>query len=196
MFKLSLECTKQMLQMAEESTEAGIITMTMLDEQAEQLRHVEEGVDQIRQGIKQAQKNVNKLSKCCGLCLCSCNRLMSVDNDRCKKVWGKEERNGGVLSSQPTALQNGQDVSVGSAAPSGPYIKRITNYAREDEMENNLVQVDSITGNLKCMALDFRNEIDNHNEKIKNITDKTNNNDRMSTQKMGTCSVMYCEEVQ
>lgn len=49
---------------------------------------------------------------------------------------------------------------------------RITNDAREDEMEENLDAVGSIIGNLKNMAVDMGSEIDKQNKQIDRITDK------------------------
>ena len=49
---------------------------------------------------------------------------------------------------------------------------RVTNDAREDEMEENLAQVGSILGNLRSMALDMRNEIDTQNIQIERIQGK------------------------
>lgn len=49
---------------------------------------------------------------------------------------------------------------------------RVTNDAREDEMEENLEAVGSIIGNLRTMALDMGNEIDSQNKQIDRITDK------------------------
>lgn len=41
---------------------------------AEQLKRVEEGMDQINQDMRQAEKNLTDLSRCCGLCVCPCDR--------------------------------------------------------------------------------------------------------------------------
>ncbi|XP_051578359.1 synaptosomal-associated protein 23-like isoform X1 [Myxocyprinus asiaticus] len=180
----SLESTRRMLQMAEESRETGVKTMTMLDEQGEQLRRVDQGMDQINQDMRQAEKNLTDLSKCCGLCVCPCDRVTSIEHDgRYKRTWGTGSDNsstvgkeGGVVSSQPAAIRNGQAVSGGSAAPSGAYIKRVTNDAREDEMEENLDQVGSIIGNLKNLAMDMGNEIEKQNKTIDRITDKADMN--------------------
>lgn len=49
---------------------------------------------------------------------------------------------------------------------------RVTNDAREDEMEENLEAVGSIIGNLKIMAVDMGNEIDNQNKQIDGIIGK------------------------
>ena len=53
---------------------------------------------------------------------------------------------------------------------------RITDDAREDEMEENLQQVDSMVSNLRNMAVDMGNElqaqtaaIDNINQKVRNL---------------------------
>lgn len=180
----SLESTRRMLQMAEESKQTGVNTMVMLDHQGEQLRNVEEGLDQINQDMKQAEKNLTDLSKCCGLCVCPCDRVTSIEHDsRYKRTWGTgggdAEGNAdgsGVVSRQPSGVRNGQAGQVNAQAPSGPYIKRITNDAREDEMEENLDAVGSIIGNLKNMAVDMGNEIDKQNKQIDRINDKADMN--------------------
>ncbi|XP_028994016.1 synaptosomal-associated protein 23-like isoform X2 [Betta splendens] len=180
----SLESTRRMLQMAEESRQTGVNTMVMLDQQGEQLDRVEQGMDQINQDMKQAEKHLTDLSKCCGLCTCPCDRVTSIENDsRYKRTWGTGESEGDsergpkVVSKQPSAVHNGQaGPSNTSAAPSGPYIKRITNDAREDEMDENLDAVGSIIGNLRSLAVDMGNEIDKQNKQIDRITDKADIN--------------------
>lgn len=49
---------------------------------------------------------------------------------------------------------------------------RVTDDAREDEMEENLAHVGSIVGNLKSMALDMGNEIDTQNVQIERVQGK------------------------
>lgn len=51
---------------------------------------------------------------------------------------------------------------------------RITNDAREDEMEENLQQVSTMIGNLRNMACDMGNEIANQNNQIERIQQKVN----------------------
>ncbi|KAL1258261.1 hypothetical protein QQF64_011505 [Cirrhinus molitorella] len=169
----SLESTRRMRQMAEESLDTGVKTLIMLDEQGEKLKNVEQEVEHIKQDMKQARKNLNELSKCSGLCLCPWNRLKSTESEwKKKQVREPKKSKRNVVYSQPTAFRNGNAVSAGSVASSGPYIKRVTNDAREDEMEENLNQVGSIIGNLKNLALDMGNEIDQQNKTIERITDK------------------------
>ncbi|KAM8915272.1 synaptosome associated protein 23.1 isoform 3-T3 [Spinachia spinachia] len=173
-----------MLQLAEESKQTGANTMVILDQQGEQLKRVDEGMDQINQDMRQAERNLTDLSKCCGLCVCPCDRVSSIENDsKYKRTWGMRGGDGEsdsdgskVVSRQPSGVRNGQAGQMNNSAPSGPYIKRITNDAREDEMEENLDAVGSIIGNLKTMAQDMGNEIDQQNKHIDNITNKAEMN--------------------
>lgn len=174
----SLESTRRILGLAIESQDAGIKTITMLDEQGEQLNRIEEGMDQINKDMREAEKTLTELNKCCGLCVCPCNRTKNFESGKnYKATWGDGGDNspGNVVSKQPGRVTNGQPQQSTGAA-SGEYIKRITNDAREDEMEDNLTQVGSILGNLKSMALDMGNEIDAQNQQIQRITEKADTN--------------------
>ncbi|XP_057636216.1 synaptosomal-associated protein 23 isoform X1 [Chionomys nivalis] len=185
----SLESTRRILGLAIESQDAGIKTITMLDEQGEQLNRIEEGMDQINKDMREAEKTLTELNKCCGLCVCPCNRLSDggcffetrtknfESGKNYKATWGDGGDNSpsNVVSKQPGRVTNGQPQQATGTA-SGGYIKRITNDAREDEMEENLTQVGSILGNLKNMALDMGNEIDAQNQQIQRITEKADTN--------------------
>ncbi|XP_059807336.1 synaptosomal-associated protein 25-like isoform X2 [Hemitrygon akajei] len=163
----SLESTRRMLQLVEESKDAGIRTLVMLDEQGEQLDRVEEGMDQINQDMKEAEKNLSDMAKCCGLCVCPCAKLKNFEaGGAYKKVWGNNQD--GVVASQPARVMDDRE----QMAMSGGYIRRVTDDARENEMEENLDQVGSIIGNLRHMALDMGNEISSQNAQIDRIVTK------------------------
>lgn len=51
---------------------------------------------------------------------------------------------------------------------------RITNDAREDEMEENMGQVNTMIGNLRNMALDMGSELENQNRQVDRINRKVN----------------------
>ncbi|XP_060754068.1 SNARE_SNAP25N and SNARE_SNAP23C domain-containing protein isoform X2 [Neoarius graeffei] len=162
----SLEITRNMKLLLEESKDAGIRTLVMLDEQGEQLERIEEGLDQINQDMREAEKNLTDLGKCCGLC--SCDKLKNFEaSEAYKKVWGNNQDV--VVSSQPSSriVDEREKMTM-----SGGYIRRVTNDAREDEMEENLAQVGSILGNLRSMALDMGNEIGTQNVQIERIQSK------------------------
>ncbi|XP_027409447.1 synaptosomal-associated protein 23 isoform X1 [Bos indicus x Bos taurus] len=186
----SLESTRRILGLAIESQDAGIKTITMLDEQGEQLKRIEEGMDQINEDMREAEKTLTELNKCCGLCVCPCSRFSDVgcfyeirtknfeSSKAYKATWGDGGDNSpsNIVSKQPGRVTNGQPQQATAGAASGGYIKRITNDAREDEMEDNLTQVGSILGNLKNMALDMGNEIEAQNRQIERITEKADTN--------------------
>ncbi|XP_060117969.1 synaptosomal-associated protein 23 [Heteronotia binoei] len=172
----SLESTRRILGMAIESQDTGIKTITMLDEQGEQLTRIEEGMDQINKDMREAEKNLTELNKCCGLCVCPWNRTRNFESNKSyKTTWGDGVENSDhVVSKQPARVVNYQQQTSGG--PSGGYITRVTNDAREDEMEENLTQVGNILGNLKHMALDMGNEIDSQNKQIDRINEKAETN--------------------
>ncbi|XP_062863472.1 synaptosomal-associated protein 25-B [Trichomycterus rosablanca] len=161
----SLESTRRMLQLVEESKDAGIRTLVMLDEQGEQLERIEEGMDQINKDMKEAEKNLTDLGNLCGICPCPCNKLKERGQS-----WGNNQD--GVVSSQPARVMDERE----QMAISGGFIRRVTNDARENEMDENLEQVGSIIGNLRHMALDMGNEIDTQNRQIDRIMEMADSN--------------------
>lgn len=51
-------------------------------------------------------------------------------------------------------------------------IFRITNDAREDEMDENIAQVSTMVGNLRNMAIDMSTEVSNQNRQLDRIHEK------------------------
>uniref|UniRef100_A0AAZ3RHV8 Multifunctional fusion protein n=2 Tax=Oncorhynchus TaxID=8016 RepID=A0AAZ3RHV8_ONCTS len=148
------------------SKDAGIRTLVMLDEQGEQLERIEEGMDQINKDMKDAEKNLNDLGKFCGICSCPCNKMKSGGS----KAWGNNQD--GVVASQPARVVDDRE----QMAISGGFVRRVTDDARENEMDENLEQVGGIIGNLRHMALDMGNEIDTQNRQIDRIMEKADSN--------------------
>ncbi|XP_031159941.1 SNARE_SNAP25N and SNARE_SNAP23C domain-containing protein isoform X1 [Sander lucioperca] len=167
----SLESTRRMMQLVEESKDAGIRAVVMLDEQGEQLERIEEGMDTVNRDMKEAEKNLTDMAQCCGLCIWPIRKLKAFEESGAyKAVWGGGSGQDGVVSNQPPSsrvLDEREQMIM-----SGGYIRRVTNDAREDEMEENLTHVGSIIGNLKSMALDMGNEIDTQNVQIERIQGK------------------------
>ncbi|CAL4110242.1 unnamed protein product, partial [Meganyctiphanes norvegica] len=165
----TLESTRRMLSLCEESQDVGIRTLNDLDDQGKQLDRIEEGMDQINQDMKEAEKNLSGMEKCCGICKLPCNKSSEFKED--ESTWkGKED---GVVNSQPQRVmddRNGMGVS-------GGYIGRISNDAREDEMEENMGQVNTMIGNLRNMAIDMGSEIENQNRQVGRINLKAESNE-------------------
>ncbi|XP_044059877.1 SNARE_SNAP25N and SNARE_SNAP23C domain-containing protein isoform X1 [Siniperca chuatsi] len=167
----SLESTRRMMHLVEESKDAGIRALVMLDEQGEQLERIEEGMDSINRDMKEAEKNLTDMAQCCGLCIWPIRKLKAFEESGAyKAVWGRASGQDGVVSNQPPSSRVVDERE--QMIMSGGYIRRVTNDAREDEMEENLTHVGSIIGNLKSMALDMGNEIDIQNVQCNRIQDK------------------------
>jgi len=164
----SLESTRRMLGLCEESKEAGIRTLVMLDEQGEQLDAIDTGMDRINAEMRDAEKNLEGLEKCCGLCVLPWKRTKNVEKSAAYSKTFKGNEDGKVNSSGPRQI-----VSQNGMGPGSGYIQRITNDARETEMEENLQQVSTMIGNLRNMACDMGSEIGNQNNQIERIKGKT-----------------------
>jgi len=164
----SLESTRRMIVLCDESKEAGIRTLVMLDEQGEQLDAIDSGMDRINAEMRDAEKNLEGLEKCCGLCVLPWKRSKNVEKSAAYSKTFKGNNDGKVNSSGPR-----QVVAQNGVGPGSGYVQRITNDAREDEMEGNLQQVSTMIGNLKNMACDMGNEISNQNDQIERVKGKT-----------------------
>jgi len=171
----SLESTRRMISLCEESQSAGIRTIEQLEQQGEQLERVESNMDKINAEMKEANKHITGMEKWCGLCVCPWNRAAKVrDVDA---SWKKPSKNSSgdkerIIGNEPNSRNEMPDSSN-----RGPYIQRIQNDAREDEMEDNMQAVGSILGNLKNMASSMGDEIGRQNNQIDRINAKGENVD-------------------
>ncbi|KAJ9599413.1 hypothetical protein L9F63_010104, partial [Diploptera punctata] len=151
---------------AAQSKEAGIRTLVALDDQGEQLERIEENMDQINADMKEAEKNLTGMEKCCGLCVLPWNKSASFKEN--EDAW-KGNDDGKVVNNQPQRVMDDRS----GLGPQGGYIGRITNDAREDEMEENMGQVNTMIGNLRNMAIDMGSELENQNRQIDRIKNKS-----------------------
>jgi len=177
----SLESTRRMLTLCEESQDAGAKTLQLLDTQGEQLDRIEEGMDQINADMKEAEKNLTGMEKCCGLCVLPCNKSSEFKEDA--TTW-KGNDDGKVVNNQPQRVMDDRN----GLMPSGGYIAKITNDAREDEMEENMGQVSTMIGNLRNMAIDMGSEIQSQNNQVDRINLKASSNETrisMANQRAG-----------
>jgi len=165
----SLESTRRMLQLCEESQEVGGKTLNVLELQGEQLDRIEEGMDQINADMREAEKNLSGMEKCCGLCVLPCAKKSSFKED--DGTWRGNE-DGKVVNNQPQRVMDDRNGVIQTAG----YIGRITNEAREDEMEDNMGQVNTMIGNLRNMALDMGSELENQNNQVDRINRKGEQN--------------------
>merc|ERR1711978_768016 len=120
----------------------------------EALNRIEKGLDDINADMKEADKHITQMEKWCGLCLMPWNRRKKIKDVDDSKWEVSKSKDGQVTTRQPPGG------GAGAAGGSGPYIQRITDDAREDEME-----------------ADMGNEIDKQNKQIDKIGAKASNAD-------------------
>ncbi|VDP77616.1 unnamed protein product [Echinostoma caproni] len=117
---------------------------------SEQLRRVDQNMDVIHEDMMVAEGQLEELEKCCGLCVLPWKKL-------------------------PLSLALAGDYTPVSFILCCFILRtRITNDAREDEMEENLQQVAHMVGDLRVMAGDMGQEIRTHNEVLDRIDRKVN----------------------
>lgn len=171
----SLEATRRMLALCDESKEAGIRTLVGLDEQGEQLDKIEDDLDKINVDMREAEKNLTGMEKCCGICICPFGKAKDFKEDA--GTW-KSSEDGKVISGQPARVVDDRN---GGGPMSTQYIAKITKDAREDEMEDNMGQVGSMITNLRNMAIDMGSEINNQNNQLNRINGKAVSNETRIT---------------
>ena len=159
-----------MLQLCEDSKEAGIRTLVALDDQGEQLDRVEEDMDKINADMREAEKALTGMEQCCGLCTCPCNKNKEFKEN--ENTW-KSNDDGRVISGQPSRVMDDRN---GVGPIGGSYIARVTKDAREDEMEENMQGVNTMIGNLRNMAIDMGQEISSQNQQLDRINMKADSN--------------------
>ncbi|OQV19820.1 putative Synaptosomal-associated protein 23 [Hypsibius exemplaris] len=179
----SLDSTRRMVGLLEESQTVGAKTMENLYRQGEQLDKVEDHLDTMNQDLREAERNMEQMEKCCGLCVCPWRKRRNFEKlsgyqktfgQKGGTTGGRAERDSIHMEQPNVAASNSQ----GGTRPQ--YINRITNDAREDEMEENLEAVGGMLGGLKSMATDMGREINNQNKALDRMNGKAEiTNDRV-----------------
>ncbi|CAL8104038.1 unnamed protein product [Calicophoron daubneyi] len=176
----SLESTRRMVQMCDESQKVGAATMQELNAQGEQLRGVDSQMDNIHADLNEADKNLDDLEKCCGLCIPAWKKTKKAKTNgafKNKPLGVEVNQPSGRVANAPQSYPATAGQKNAGFGPGGErYITRITNDAREDEMEQNLQQVAGMVGELHGMATDMNQEIRTHNEILDRIDRKTDAN--------------------
>lgn len=155
----SLESTRRMKNMCEEAKDCGIKTLVMLDDQGEQLEKFEKGVDQINSDMRLAEEALKSMDLLCGIFPKFWKKSGGFKED--DAIWGDQKAGGGGAAPAP-----------GVEIPSGAFVAKITNDAREEEMEENMEQVSAMIGNLRNMANDMSGELHNQNSQLDRINMK------------------------
>jgi synaptosomal-associated protein 25 len=152
----TLESTRRIVRMLEESQSAGTKTIMMLENQGEDLNRVETGLDSINTDIKEAEKHLKGIEKWRGLFVMPWNRrVKDIEASKMDSSADKIE----------ARVQHGTGSGEGGVSGED-YITRITDDAREDEMEYNMQVVNRLLGSLKTKAEVIQGEVDRQNKQL------------------------------
>lgn len=170
----SLESTRRMVKSVNEAEDAGIKTVDKLHLQGEQLENVDSGLDKVSENMKEAEKNLDQMEKCCGMCICPWNKMeVLTDEEIYSKVKGDTGNSNKVVTKQPRRERGKRTKTKTSDSK---FIDKITYDVRENEMEENLEDVDNKIVNLKDIAVDMGNDLGKQNQMIDSINVKTDRN--------------------
>lgn len=145
----SLDSTRRMMSNLYETEETGNKTMEMLNDQGEQLHRIEQGIqtynpfwytyyllgmDTVNRDMREAEKHLTALERCCGCCTCPSQKVDSFeDNEGYASTWNRDENT--VVTNAPGRTGNN---ASGTRSDNQQMIQKITGDEREDEMEQNL----------------------------------------------------------
>lgn len=168
----SVDATRRIRQMAEESRQVGADTLQNLDDQGQKLDQINTNMNTIRDNVKSGERQLHEMEKCCGLCICPWNRAPSVRKEYAGK-WGENEKRSMSASNAANRAINdnrSQDKEKGN------FKKVFEGDDREDEMEENLDAVGDILGDLKAQATAMNDELVRQDDVIETIGSKMEDN--------------------
>uniref|UniRef100_A0A0X3PLR3 Synaptosomal-associated protein 25 n=2 Tax=Schistocephalus solidus TaxID=70667 RepID=A0A0X3PLR3_SCHSO len=179
----SLVSTHRMVGMVEESRQMGAGALEQLYHQGQQLDRINENMDTIHEDLKEAERELDNLEKCCGLFVLPWKKVKRPGKEKhFKSKQYNQPQNGASKAWSGSEGRGDPNVAIRYQATNQPgYIQRITNDAREDEMDQNLGHVANVVGELRSMAVDMNNEITVHNRKLDDIYNKADDNQSRMT---------------
>ena len=127
-----LQITRNIRDIAIETHGIGRDTAETLIQQGEQLDNVERRMGEMNADLKEADRNLREIEKCCGCCFCPGTRPKDFTKRKdYKKVYGKSDSDEDAIVRQPRSTQQ-------AAATDGQYVSRVLGDEREAEMNENL----------------------------------------------------------
>jgi len=96
-------------------------------------------MDTVNKDMKEAEKHLTALEKCCGCCTCPSKKIEDFEaNENYQSTWNRD--NNEVITTAPTGSGK-RTAGAPTAGGNQQMIQKITGDEREDEMEQNLQMV-------------------------------------------------------
>jgi hypothetical protein len=165
-----LDLTRNIRDIAIETHGIARDTADQVIQQGEQLDNVEMRLEGMNADLKDADKNLREIEKCCGLCYCCGGRPKDFTKRKeYKKVYGSTDDDTPVTTQPMGRRQGAQD---------GQYVERVLGDEREAEMNENLKITDQALDQLMGMATDMGDELSKQNKQLDRINKKAEFQDR------------------
>ena len=167
----TLESSRNIRRLAEQSEQAGVHTLAELDRQRENLNKVETKLDNIDNQLDEAEEGLEHLGKCCGLCLCPWTKYRRRQKLKRQEA-AREAMDGDEIHNEGgrTSKRGVQNTDI--------QLKRIVeNDEREDEINANVRYANKAISNLAFMANEMGAELTTQNQQLDRINKKASKND-------------------
>ncbi|EYB96665.1 hypothetical protein Y032_0148g2658 [Ancylostoma ceylanicum] len=161
----ALGCTNRMVAELEKINEDGVMALSALENQDEQLDKLESNLHQINDDISAVRNDIKKMERCC------CFSLLCLPLKRFRKNKDKENKERAVASS--IIVKNRSSVRRRDA----DFIPKLTEDAIENEIEGNLRQVDDTLNSIKHLAVDINVQLSIQEPKLDRIQNLMENSD-------------------
>lgn len=120
-----------MVATAEETRDVGAKTLQELDSQGDQLRKVNQELDEINQDLKATEKTLTQMERCCGCCLCPCcaSRNFERGNKQYNEAFSKQPRDE-LVTDQPGVESARATGGVRYVSTHRTSVESVTTFAR------------------------------------------------------------------
>eukprot|EP00054_Salpingoeca_dolichothecata_P013901 m.77870 g.77870 ORF g.77870 m.77870 type:complete len:209 (+) comp20707_c2_seq1:55-681(+) len=189
----SLASTRNIVRLVDETQDIGATTMEELDKQGEQLRRINQAQDKINSDLKNAEGQLTRMERCCGLCVCPWSKRPNFEaTQKYASVWKTvdSDDDDDVVATQPEGSKRNAKARKGKK-DEDMIDRYLENDAREDEMNENLKYASKGIANIRQMALGINDELDDQDKTIESINTKmSSNNDRIHTANVRTKALL------
>ncbi|XGW32255.1 hypothetical protein V3C99_017079 [Haemonchus contortus] len=153
----ALGCTQRMVAELEKMNEEGVMTLSALENQDEQLDKLEANLHQINDDISAVTSDITKMERCC------CFPKICFSLKRLRRNKDKENDVRAAASSSIVVKRKA------SQKRDGAFMTRLTDTVVEGEIEDNLRHVNETLDNIKHLAADINVQLSIQEPKIDRI---------------------------
>eukprot|EP00037_Helgoeca_nana_P014081 m.130746 g.130746 ORF g.130746 m.130746 type:complete len:234 (-) comp22378_c0_seq2:253-954(-) len=176
-----LESTRNLVRLAVETEEMGNTTLVELNHQGDQIRRINDRCDSIDTNLRASEKTLTQMEKWWGLFTIPWKRKDNFEkkDEGYAAAFRPKELVSSTTEQPVTGHAAVRPASLRARRSDSPrYIRRVTNCAREDEMEDNMRIVHGAIGNIHEAALAMGNQLDEQKDMLEQTALKVETENR------------------